>query len=85
MKLLIQTGFLALGDINFTSPPVMSQDGFDFVFTDVCVHSNILRRESGAEMDNNPLNVFRNGFALRHGGGGSSGEELVQLLIAYIS
>ena len=54
LKLLIQTGFFALGDKDFASSLVMSQDCSDFAFADVCVHSNILGRESGTKMDNNP-------------------------------
>ena len=69
LKLSIQTGFFALGDDNFSSSLVRSQDCSDFAFTDVCVHSNILGRES-TKMNNNPLNVFRNGLVLRQADNG---------------
>ena len=58
------------GDKNFTSSLVVSQDTFDFAFANICVHTNILRRESHTEMDNNSLNVFGNGLSLRHIDGG---------------
>lgn len=53
---------------------MISLDGLDFALADVCVHSNILSGESCTEMDDNPLDIFINWFALRHGVCG--GEEL---------
>ena len=62
-----------LGDINSTSSVVISIDGLDFALTDVCVHSNILSGETCTEMDDNPLDIFRNQFVLRHGICGGEG------------
>ena len=57
-------GFSCSGIITF---PVLFQDHFD-----ICVYSNIFRMESGTKVDNNPLNILRNGFALRHVDGGQT-------------
>ena len=62
---------------------MISKDSPDFVLTDVCVHSNILSREGCTEMDDDPLDIHRNWFALWHGicGGEGLGTSCVQLLI----
>ena len=62
-----------LRDINSPSPLVVSQDGLDFVITNIGVHRDVLKGKFHTEVDNDPLNIFTDGFALRHGGGSDKG------------
>jgi len=62
-------GSFAFQDVDLAGFLEIREDVSDLALVEICVHSNFFTRYCCVEMDNDPLNSFRDGLPSRHGGG----------------